>query len=476
MNNDTTADGFDVHCRCGAAIHTSAVHVGRTITCRCGRAVPIERPAVSASAPVSGSSRSAKRAERASEMFVMGREELAQGSRRRRRSASPAAASAGVKARRVHWRVPGGVSAVLLAVAEAWWREWHHPRAGTRFTARAMAAYTALLAVTWLLLITTSERWLPTTLLLYGPRAVVLLPLLLLVPAALLFARTSLLLAVPALWLGACAIMGFRFGLSFPAGGAGEPLRVMSLNAQGGGLVIPRLDALLAEKPDLIGVQECSEELATALRLRGRYSVVRDGSLCTASRWPVTFVDSMPRLAFQRIQSLGYGGSGLVLRYRVRHPSQPFQLVNLHLETPRKGLQGLTGDDGLIPDDGNLTRSLPSSDVQTAASTNAQIRLRESERASGWAASKRNEGPLVITGDFNQPVESTIYRAYWSLWENAFEKRGRGFGYTKVEGTLLRARIDHVLTWPDAFEVVRARVGPHVGSDHRPVIAELRFR
>ena len=404
----------------------------------------------------------------------MGREELAQGSRRRRR---PAGASESSKNRSAFaWRAPGWLRAGVVDIDTGLWRELTSTRSSTRLVARFMAAYTALLALTWLLLITTSERWLPTTLLLYGPRGVVLLPLLVLVPAALLFARRSLWLGVPALWLGGWAIMGFRFGLSLPAGGTGEPLRVMSLNAQGGGLVSQRIDALLESKPDVIGVQECSEELAVALRVRGRYSVLRSGSLCAASRWPVTFVDSMPRLAFQRIEALGYGGSGRVLRYRVQHPSRPFQLVNLHLETPRKGLQGLTGGDGLIPDDGDFSRAVPSADVQFAADANGEIRLRESERASGWAASKRDEGPMIITGDFNQPVESTIYREYWSPWVDAFEKKGRGFGYTKIEGALLRARIDHVLTWPGMFDVVSARVGADVGSDHRPVVVELRFR
>ena len=420
-------------------------------------------------------------------MFVLGREEFDIAREKRRRSSGSRTASKRTSSRE---SATAGYSAYLhgvnsaaaricvslLAMVGGFYREATHQRTTTRLVARGMIGYTMVLALIWVLLITTSERWLPATVLLYGPRVVVMLPLLVLALAALMLARRSALLALPAAFIATYGIMGFRFGIVLPDSARGPAVRVMSLNARGGEVVSQRIREVLDLDPDVIGIQECSTLVAETLRAGGRYTVLQSGAQCTASRWPITFVDSMPRLAFQRIQSLGYGGSGRVLRYRVQHPSQPFQLINLHLETPRRGLRGLTGSDGLIPDDGKFSRALPSVDVQRAFGANAEIRLRESERASGWATSKVDDGPLVITGDFNQPVESTIYRQYWSAYTNAFEAVGRGLGYTKFEGTLLRARIDHVLVWPSAFAVERAFVGPDVGSDHRPVVAEIRFK
>ena len=96
----------------------------------------------------------------------------------------------------------------------------------------------------------------------------------------------------------------------------------------------------------------------------------------------------------------------------------------------------------------------------------------EQSRAARWAAEFPH--PQIVVGDFNSPPESPIYRDAWSGWTNAFSLSGRGFGYTRMNGWI-RARIDHILT-DDRWKVVRAWVGPGVGSDHKPILAEVRLR
>ena len=76
-------------------------------------------------------------------------------------------------------------------------------------------------------------------------------------------------------------------------------------------------------------------------------------------------------------------------------------------------------------------------------------------------------------GDFNLPVESTIYRTHWQHFTNAFEEVGNGLGWTKQEGKLLRIRIDHVLM-NDRLEPRLVKVGRDWYSDHLPVIVDLR--
>lgn len=187
-------------------------------------------------------------------------------------------------------------------------------------------------------------------------------------------------------------------------------------------------------------------------------------------------MDTMPRAEFARVRQLGYGGTALVSRYLILHPTRPFYVVNLHLETARKGLEQMLGSDGLLPDGGGLPQTLPFTQGSDRFEANALIRRRESQRASAWAARDARTSPVVVAGDFNLPVESTIYRESWRSWMNAFEARGRGFGYTKSEGSLLRIRIDHILATRQWFRVSGAWLGPDVGSDHRPVIADLMFR
>ena len=199
------------------------------------------------------------------------------------------------------------------------------------------------------------------------------------------------------------------------------------------------------------------------------------------SRWPIQFADTMPRAAFVRVSRLGYGGTGIVIRYSIAHPAGAFQFVNLHLETARKGLESLLGSEGLVPD---IATGVPSPEQGQRVSQsgidpvalNARVREGEAERASVWSARKMDEVPVIIAGDFNMPVESSIYRRYWSGLTNAFDSKGLGFGFSKHEGSLLRLRIDHVLSAPKWFRVRGAWVGADVGSDHRPMIADVTRR
>ncbi len=82
---------------------------------------------------------------------------------------------------------------------------------------------------------------------------------------------------------------------------------------------------------------------------------------------------------------------------------------------------------------------------------------------------------MILAGDFNLPTDSTIYREVWSGWTNAFSTTGFGFGYTVwTRATCLSygLRIDHVLT-PSVIKPRRSWVGPNVGSDHLPLLADL---
>ena len=358
--------------------------------------------------------------------------------------------------------------------------EMRSRRTATRWSARVQLAYLLGIIATWLLLISRSEQWLPATMLAYGPRAVVILPLAIVLPAGALFARRSLLFGSFGAWLAISQIMGFRFTMASAEPPTRSPqsverdLRIITLNAAADRMNRAGLDALVARHaPDIVALQECSADVAASLATLQGWHTARHHGLCTFSRWPISAPDSMPREDLVSIADLGFGGTALVVRYVVQHPTRPFQLVNLHLETARKGLQGLLGSDGLLPDAARLPSTLPFTRGADRVDANALIRRRESQRASAWAARDVHTMPVIVVGDFNLPVESTIYRESWQTWLNAFESKGRGFGYTKSEGTLLRIRIDHVLAAPQWFDVTGVWLGSDVGSDHRPVIADL---
>ncbi len=399
-----------IRCRCGEVFHAEEQHVGRVLHCRCGRDIPVRLPRPGAKAAGAGAGG-------------------AGGLRRRFRSGVAAARRA----------LPAAPPVVLRALG---WAAW---------------GYAALVGLVCAVLWTLGDRWWPATVYLFGPRWVVLLPLALLVPAAALLRPRLLapLLAAAAVML--FPVMGLRTGWRARAGGepAAGTLRVVTLNAAGEPWAAERLIARVEEwRPQVVAVQECTDPVAEAFGRVGGWALRRDGQLCLLSRLPLRSAEVMDRSRFDLVRDAGIGGTSAAVRYTLDAPGGPVQLVNLHLETPRKGLEGVLRGRG-----GDRVES------------NAISREIESRVTSRWAS--RGRLPLLVAGDFNLPVESRIYRESWGGFGNAFSRAGRGFGFTRFNGWI-RVRIDHVLAGP-GWRVDRAFVGPDVGSDHRPVVADLAW-
>jgi endonuclease/exonuclease/phosphatase (EEP) superfamily protein YafD len=98
-------------------------------------------------------------------------------------------------------------------------------------------------------------------------------------------------------------------------------------------------------------------------------------------------------------------------------------------------------------------------------------RRQEARAVSRWANAGNH--PLLVAGDFNLPVESTIYQQSWSGFLNAFSEAGMGLGYTFVT-RWSGVRIDHILAG-SGWRCRHCWVGPNLGSPHRPVIADLEW-
>jgi endonuclease/exonuclease/phosphatase (EEP) superfamily protein YafD len=322
----------------------------------------------------------------------------------------------------------------------------------------------------------------------YGPRLVVLLPVLPLALGALVVRRQALLPLAAAAAIAVGPIMGGRVSLAtlgrgLPAAPPPGAIRVLTFNARGGTALAFQLgDALRELQPDIALFQECDRILWDSLRTQPGLHVTRHRSLCTASRWPIGGTDTMPRLAFAQMAQLGAGGDGLVARHQLDTPGGPLYVVNLHLETARKGLRGFMGTDGFIPDGLEVPSSAESADEaaaregRLARGERAMVREAESERAARWATGDDQSIPLIVAGDFNIPVESAIYRRHWSPYRNAFDETGTGLGWSKREGALLRIRIDHILvTRRSGLRPIGAVVGPDLGSDHLPILADIAW-
>lgn len=407
---------FTLECPCGERYHVDDSQAGRRLACRrCGNQLQIERPTESSRAEGSP----AKKAR-------TGRKSRPHSDTKASDYTYPVTIP-----RTVRWRT----AAVL-----AW-------------------GYLGFALVIAALLWGFGDRNALGTVLLFMGRWVFLLPLVLLVPlVAWLRVRLLLPLAMGALVvLG--PVMGFRTGWRrlLPAP-AGEHLRVVSFNADGDRLPAPMLPVELDRwQAQLVGIQECGEALAAAVRTLPGWHVHVSRDLCFLSRYPIREAAVMDRSGLDRIKQSEAdepGGAGYVVRFLLDGPGGPIRAANLHLETPRKGLEGLMSGD------------------RRRMSNNTDIRGIESKLAREWVTV--GTGPLLVLGDFNTPVESVFFRDRWGDLTDAFSVAGVGFGTTKYNGWI-GARIDHVLA-SDDWHVDRATVDVQRQSDHRALIVDLTLR
>src|SRR5690606_7139996 len=110
------------------------------------------------------------------------------------------------------------------------------------------------------------------------------------------------------------------------------------------------------------------------------------------------------------------------------------------------------------------THPLAPTTSERSALRNAQL-----EFAADW--SNEQNGPHVVTGDFNATPWSHPFRRL--LADTGLVNSQKGFGvqasFPADRLWLVRVPIDHLVHSPE-FEVVDRRLGPLLGSDHMPLV------
>ena len=317
----------------------------------------------------------------------------------------------------------------------------------------------AALAGVWLLLGWGGDRWWFATLILFGPRWVCALPLAVLVPLVLWKRRRMLRHLAAAALIVVGPVMGFC--LPWASGTvAGRPtIRVLTCNLKGNCHDNKALNELIRTvSPDVVALQGCGGE--ARVDWPEGWQVCRQGELLVASAYPV------PEWGFSnRRHPRPHGPRPNSLCCAVETPAGEVFFSSLHLRSPHSGI-----DDVL--DRKTLVRPSAAAGNCKRPSTTAGRSRRE---AALW---HEEIGPCqIIAGDFNLPPDSSIYGQHWSGYANAFSCAGWGFGYTewpKMRKIRFGIRIDHILT-SGGWRPQSCWVGPDVGSDHLPLIAELQW-
>jgi endonuclease/exonuclease/phosphatase (EEP) superfamily protein YafD len=223
------------------------------------------------------------------------------------------------------------------------------------------------------------------------------------------------------------------------AGCAGAEFTVVSANVQyGNGDRHRFLDWLAKHPADLVVVQEVTaawaRDLARLPAYPYRLLLAREDpyGIGVLSRWPL-----------DRVGPMDYAGDGLPsIAGQVVLAGQPLRFLGLHTHWPITPRLARARD-----------RSLDVAARSIAAGT----------------------GPAVVLGDLNATPYSPIYANFLEASGMSDAAQGSRWQPTWMAGFWpLALRIDHVFV-SSGLCVLRAEVGPAIGSDHRPVLARLRF-
>lgn len=338
-----------------------------------------------------------------------------------------------------------------------------------------LAAGVVCLLVTltgWALLHFVADAWWPATLMMYGPKLPWLVPTVCLIPFAFIWRwprstrpawRLSARLACPAacVFLVLGPVMNLRLNLPLSADANALRLKVLTLNTDGSELDGAALGRFVAsERPDVVLLQAWSSRHEAAIfgddPSQAGWHLRREGELLFASRWPIVaggrredgpFVTCAGGLGWCDIQVDGVG--------RVR-------LFNVHLASPRSSLTAAI---------------LRQADAPAQITENARLRDEQAEVIAAHIVAGEEEDGMdawVLGGDFNMTMHSAALRRHFGDLTSGFDAVGVGWGHTHyTRRTALR--IDHFFA-SAGWRPVSCRVGPVVGSAHRPLLAEYTWQ
>ena len=313
-----------------------------------------------------------------------------------------------------------------------------------------------------------ADRWWLGALNLYLPQAVWLAPVLLLTTFSIKSAtRWIWVLGFYGAWV--CGpIMGLCWNLHghLAPASAGATIRFMTCNIKDSRRDVAALiQDLVRYEPDVVFLQDAGNPTDGPLGVYFRdWNICSNGQYVIASRWPLAKAEA---LLISQPKDQEY-----LLRTVVQIGRTPISLYNVHLLTPRDGLNALRA---ARKQPGQFAGAVQ--DLQD----NVEHRILQAAKVSDFV--RQEPGAIILAGDLNSPDESLVCKALREAnLHDAFVEGGRGYGFTYGH-FLLRGRIpwlpriswmriDHIML-SSRLQAKHCWTGTGEASDHRPVFADL---
>ena len=306
--------------------------------------------------------------------------------------------------------------------------------------------YIASVIGIWLFIHVEGDRWWPATMLLFGPRWILLLPLSVLIPLATALRRRWLWSLLATVLLIAGPFMDLRItsrGL-FPEDRQPLSVRVLTLNTHFTAVDALQLKQLIDQsKPDIVALQEWFPTNRQIIFPDASWHTIQLPEALLASPYPIRSVGS----------PMGESDvtAGVTYHYIVEIPWRFVSFYNVHLSSPHNAFR-------------NVLHRSPYGVPRLTF--NSIQRLREAS-----SLQEASDGDTILAGDFNLPRDSTIFRSELSGFSDAFTDAGLGYGLTYYS-QWTTIRIDHILMGKNWY-CTRCWLGPDIGSPHRPLVADL---
>jgi vancomycin resistance protein VanJ len=314
-----------------------------------------------------------------------------------------------------------------------------------------------------------ADRWLFGALNLYLPQAIWLIPGILLICYALIFARRwTWLPVVCVLWVFG-PIMGFSWPMLAPPELSGTmSVRIMTCNAKYGMRdVAPLIDDMIRYKPEVVLLQDVMKPLSGPLEdfFRG-WHVRSFGQYVIASKFPLSEPEVL-KISFP-------GEEHNCLRFQIKISGAVVTLYNVHLKTPRAGLNEF-----------RTVEREPAYLPKAIRLFEANVEARFIQAGTLCKYIRQEQGPVIVAGDFNSPDASLVCAMLRETnLHDAFDEGGKGYGYTYGHFLLQHRipwvhvswmRIDHIFM-SSQLHSLHCWSGNAKASDHRPVFADILLK
>jgi endonuclease/exonuclease/phosphatase family metal-dependent hydrolase len=229
------------------------------------------------------------------------------------------------------------------------------------------------------------------------------------------------------------------------------------------------LDWLVATQADVLCLQEVQDlgkapfNATQRLREAGyRHTATfdqkaRPSGLVVYAKHPIVGVDN----AY-------FGGQNGLVSADMVWQTDTLRIINVHLHSMTLRFEGLRKSQDMAQTKAALR------EIARKMKKGYEERTEQAALLSEWIAA--SPYPVIVCGDFNETPYSYVYRMLQKQLSNAYEEKGRGFGFT-FRSAPYWIRIDHQFYDPNRLNLVAFKTHREITlSDHYPLRATYSMK